>query len=94
MITNRGYQQLISVGIYLEMGPLSIQLKPENIYAENKDYDGFWEGHYDIIWAKRYNLWNKSDLPERFGIHDYKKTTFGQSSVRLNYKSLSCASLG
>tara|TARA_B100001175_G_scaffold205925_1_gene174823 strand:+ start:23738 stop:25456 length:1719 start_codon:yes stop_codon:yes gene_type:complete len=89
MITNRGYQQLISVGIYLEMGPLSIQLKPENIYAENKGYDGFWEGHYDIIWAKRYNLWNNSDLPERFGVYDYKKTTFGQSSVRLNYKSLS-----
>ena len=68
---------------------LSIQLKSENIYAENKDYDGFYEGHYDIIWAKRYNLWNNSDLPERFGIHDYKKTTFGQSSIRLNYKSLS-----
>ena len=38
MITNRGYQQLVSFGLYLELGPLSIQLKPENIYAENKDY--------------------------------------------------------
>ena len=51
------------------------QFKPENIYAENKDYDGFWEGHYDITWAKRYNLWNRIDTPERFGIHEYKKTT-------------------
>ena len=41
MITNRGYQNLISAGIFLEWGPLSVQFKPENIYAENKDYDGF-----------------------------------------------------
>lgn len=89
MITNRGYQQLASAGIYFELGPLSIQLKPEIIYAENKNYEGFWEGHYDIVWAKRYNLWNRIDMPERFGEREYKKTTFGQSSIRLNYKTLS-----
>ena len=89
MITNRGYQQLTSFGIYFELGPLSIQLKPEHIYAENKDYDGFWEGHYDITWARRYILWNRIDLPERFGESTYKKITFGQSSIRLNYKAIS-----
>jgi hypothetical protein len=89
MITNRGYQQLMSAGLYFELGPLSIQLKPENIYAENRDYDGFWEGHYDVIWARRYILWNRIDMPERFGEEAYKKTTFGQSSIRLNYKTLS-----
>ena len=89
MITNRGYQQLMSAGLYFELGPLSIQLKPENIYAENRDYDGFWEGHYDVIWARRYILWNRIDMPERFGEEAYKKTTFGQSSIRLNYKNLS-----
>ncbi len=89
MIVNRGYQQLISPGIYFEIGPLSVQLKPELIYAENKDYDGFWEGHYDVIWARRYGLWNRIDMPERFGESAYNKTTFGQSSIRLNYKSFS-----
>ena len=89
MITNAGYQQLISAGLYFEFGPLSIQYKPENIYAENRDYDGFWEGHYDVIWARRYLLWNRIDMPERFGETAYKKTTLGQSSIRLNYKSLS-----
>ena len=89
MITNTGYQQLVSAGLYLELGPLSIQLKPEHIYAENKDYDGFWEGHYDVIWARRYLLWNKIDMPERFGESAYKKTTIGQSSIRLNYKNIS-----
>ena len=89
MIPSRGYQQLVSAGLYFEIGPLTIQLKPENIYAENKDYLGFWEGHWDVIWARRYKLWNRIDLPERFGDHPYKKTTFGQSSIRLNYKALS-----
>ena len=89
MINNRGYQQLISAGIYLELGPLSVQLKPEHIFAENRYYEGFWEGHYDIIWARRYQLWNHIDMPERFGKDAYNQTTMGQSSIRLNYKSLS-----
>ncbi len=89
MIPNRGYQQLISWGFYFELGPLSIQFKPENIYAENKEFDGFWEGHEDITWARRYLMWNKIDMPERFGESAYKKTFIGQSNIRLNYKSLS-----
>ena len=70
MIPNRGYQQLLSAGIYTKIGPLSIQLKPEHIFSENRDFEGFGEGpngHYPIIWAKRYRLWNKIDMPERFG---------------------------
>jgi hypothetical protein len=34
-------------------------------------------------------VWNRIDMPERFGESAYKKTTLGQSSIRLNYKSLS-----
>ena len=68
------------------MGPLSIQLKPKYL-CENKNYEGFWEGHYDIVWAKRYNLWNRIDMPERFGEREYKNN-FGQSSIE-NYKTLS-----
>ena len=70
MIPNRGYQHIISAGIYAEIGPLSIQLKPEHLFTENKDFEGFGEGpngHYPIIWSKRYELWNKIDIPERFG---------------------------
>ena len=52
MIPNRGLQNLSSIGIYFDYGPLTIQLNPEFIYAENKNYDGFWEGHYDITWRK------------------------------------------
>ena len=92
MIPNRGYQHIISAGIYAEIGPLSIQLKPEQLYSENKDFEGFGEGpngHYPIIWVKRYKLWNKIDMPERFGEKSISKTLIGQSSIRLNFKGLS-----
>ena len=89
MIPNRGYQHIISPGIFFKIGPLTIQLKPEHHYSENKEFDGFWEGHYSEIWAKRYKLWNHIDIPERFGNTNHNKTTFGQSSIRLNWKSLS-----
>jgi hypothetical protein len=92
MIPNRGYQHIISAGIYAELGPLTIQLKPEYLFSQNKDFEGFGEGpngHYSVIWAKRYKLWNHLDIPERFGEKQHNKTLIGQSSIKLNYKGLS-----
>jgi len=89
---NRGYQHILSAGIYAEIGPLSIQLKPEYLYSQNKDFEGFGEGpngHFSLIWAKRYKLWNKIDMPERFGEKSISKTLIGQSSIRLNFKGMS-----
>ena len=89
MIPNRGYQQLISFGFHAELGPLSIQFKPEGVYAENRNFEGFPDSHYGSIWSRRYSLWNYIDMPERFGENAYKKSLFGQSSIRLNYSGLS-----
>ena len=89
MIPNRGYQHIISPGIFIKTGPLTIQFKPEHHFSQNKEFDGFWEGHYSVIWARRYSLWNKIDMPERFGNTNHNKTTFGQSNIRLNWKSIS-----
>ena len=89
MIPNRGFQSRLSFGFYTRLGPLTIQINPEHVYSENKDFDGFWEGHYPIIWATRYNLWNHIDSPERFGEKRHNNLLLGQSSVRLNYKGLS-----
>ena len=89
MVPNRGYQHIISPGVFFKLGPLSIQFKPEHHYGENKIFDGFWEGHYPIIWSKRYRLWNRIDMPERFGTEIFNRTTLGQSSIRLNWKNIS-----
>lgn len=34
-----GFQQMVSVGFYGEIGPLSLQIKPEILYAENTPYE-------------------------------------------------------
>ena len=88
MIPNRGYQHIISPGLFFKLGPLSIQLKPEFHYAENKFFDGFWDDHYPVIWRERYRLWNHIDMPERFGETRHNRQRIGQSSIKLNWKKL------
>ncbi len=89
MIPNRGLQSIFSTGINFEFGPLEVNLSPEYHFSENKNFEGFWEGHYPEIWAKRYELWNYIDIPERFGAEKFNRLLFGQSYIKLSWKKIS-----
>lgn len=89
MIPAKGLQTLISGGVYMEYGPLSIQFQPEIVLAANAKFDTFNQNHYDIITARYYDFYNNIDLPARFGKSTYSNAYWGQSSIRLNYESLS-----
>lgn len=90
MIPARGYQTRLSAGAYASYGPLSIQLKPELIYAENTEFVGFPTDQYDVVWARYYDSYfNVSDIPERYGENPYTKLLWGQSSVRLTFDPVS-----
>ena len=89
LIPNRGYQHLISTGIFLKVGPLSMKINPEHHYSQNKKFDGFWEGHYSKIWAERYKLWNHSDIPERFGEKRHNQKLIGQSNIKFSFGKIS-----
>lgn len=91
MIPARGFQTMASAGVYAKYGPLSIQFRPEVIYAENRDFEGFPEEHPDAVWKAYYSIYNQIDLPERFGNVPYRKVSWGQSSIRL---TVGPASLG
>lgn len=79
MIPSRGHQTLFSAGFYAQYGPLSIQLRPEVVYAENRAFLGF-PGSL----AGNTPAWLSGiDLPEQFGATTYKKLFWGQSSIRL-----------
>ena len=84
MIPARGYQTSVSMGAYLEYGPLQIQIKPEYIYASNPSFDGFQNGYKDIVLESQYR---GIDLPERIGDGSFSNLFWGQTSLRLNYKS-------
>ena len=89
MIRSKGFQTLVSAGIYSEIGPLSIQLKPEFVSAENASFPGFPSSHFDDTWESRYVFYNTIDEPERYGTEAYTKVLPGQSSIRLNQWGLS-----
>lgn len=90
MIPAAGYQTQLSLGVYAKYGPLSIQLKPELVSAENKEFEGLPTDYHEIVWVNYYdNLFNVSDIPERFGEKSYNKLFWGQSSIRLNFDPVS-----
>ena len=89
MIPAKGYQTIISGGIYAQYGPLSIQLRPEYVFAENQSFQGFYKEQPDKVWAEYYYLNNYIDMPERFGENYYNKLFWGQSSLRLTYGPVS-----
>jgi hypothetical protein len=89
MIPARGYQTMLSTGFFARWGILSAQLMPELVFAENRDFDGFPDEHYFVIW-ERYNSYKGTiDLPERFGEEAYRRVFWGQSNIRLSYKAVS-----
>jgi hypothetical protein len=89
MIPSKDLQVLVSGGIFLQYGPLTVQLKPELVAAANTKFETFDKRHYDVIFARYYDIYNNIDLPVRFGTRPYAKAYWGQSSIRLNYKSIS-----
>lgn len=89
MIPAKGMQAVFSGGIFAKIGPLTIQLRPEIITAQNSEFETFNKGHFDVIFARYYDIYNNIDLPARFGTSTYTKVLLGQSSIRLNYKSFS-----
>lgn len=76
-IQAKGFQQWVSAGIYGSYGPFSIQLQPEFIYGQNKNYDTGLLKEKGIEYV------------EVFGQGPYSKLLPGQSSIRLNYGAFS-----
>jgi hypothetical protein len=89
MIPANGYQSQLSAGFYAEVGPFSIQLQPEIVYAQNSPFTTFPISHNESIWKSYYYVLNRIDQPERFGDKSYVRLFPGQSSIRFNYKKLS-----
>jgi hypothetical protein len=89
MIPAKGYQTMVSGGFYLKYGPLSIQLRPEYVYAANPSFNGYASGHGDADLVSYYLYHNLIDQPERFGTGTYTKALWGQSSIRLTFGPIS-----
>ncbi len=89
MIPARGYQTMLSGGVYFKYGPLSVQLRPEFVYAQNQSFDGFDKNRSDEDLRKYYTYYSMIDRPERFGTGAFSKVFLGQSSIRLTFGPMS-----
>jgi hypothetical protein len=85
MVQAKGYQTQLSGGVFAKIGPLSVQLRPEYVYAQNKTFQKLSDAPNGVFWntsiARHYNT---IDLPDRYGDNDYSKLRLGQSSIRLS----------
>lgn len=77
MIPAKGYQTYLSAGFFVNSGPLSIQIKPEYVFAANAKF------------KENFSHYGMADLPVRFGDDPYSRLSWGQSSIRLNFDPLS-----
>jgi len=89
MIPAKGFQTLIGAGVYAKLGPLTIQLRPEFVAAENREFETFNDDQHIITFARYYDIYNNIDLPVRFGEKPHNRLSWGQSSIRLNFNALS-----
>ncbi|MEO5910572.1 MAG: capsule assembly Wzi family protein [Pelobium sp.] len=71
MIPSKGYESLVSAGVFFKYGPLVIQLQPEYVFASNGAFE---------VYPINYN---GNDMPQRFGTKSYSNLNWGQSSIRL-----------
>ena len=72
MIPAKGYQTMFSGGFFAKAGFLSIQFRPEYVFANNSKFETL-----DI-----YN--GAPDIPAQFGSRAYSKLNWGQSNISLN----------
>jgi hypothetical protein len=90
MIPAKGYQTMVSGGFYLKYGPLSIQIRPEYVYAANPAFNGFAvPGRSNSDLSAYYGYHNEIDNPERFGTGGYNKLFWGESSIALTFGPIS-----
>lgn len=87
-IPNRGFQNILSGGVYAEYRQFSLQFQPEILMAQNQDYKGFPIEHQSTV-LFYYEYMNRIDMPERFGNKGYNRLLPGQSSIRFNHEEIS-----
>ena len=90
MVASSGRQTYISGGVYLKLGPLTIQYQPQFVWAENKNYRGTIQTpNYNYPFLVDYSnsinnlFYNILDNPL------LKNNLLGNSSIRLNLGLLS-----
>ncbi len=83
MIPAKGYQTLITAGLFAEYGIFSVQLKPEYVFAANPDFEIFPLTESSSARLHYADYLNHTDLPSPYGDQSYSKLNWGQSNISI-----------
>ncbi|WP_158559335.1 capsule assembly Wzi family protein [Deminuibacter soli] len=90
MIPAKGYQALLSPGVYAQFGKhITVQVSPQLVYAANPDYLNAPKEFVPVEWSTYSHWTNTIDMPEHFGGKNYVHLYPGQSSIRYNTGKIS-----
>jgi hypothetical protein len=88
---NVGYQTMVTGGVFIRMGVLNIQFKPEIVHAQN----GFFQTFADVqanykspLINEFFFIINGIDAPERFAQWGLNTADLGQSKITLNFHNI------
>jgi hypothetical protein len=84
MIPTKGYQTFLTAGMYAQYGILSVQLKPEYVYAPNPNFDILPLTETNTARFANIFYLNTTDLPTPFGDQSYSKLNWGQSNISIS----------
>jgi hypothetical protein len=88
MVPTQGGQMRIYGGLLAKYRFLTLQLRPELIYASNQKYEGVANSPgYGLEWYKA--VGNVIDMPEYFGKSAYTRVLLGQSSLKATFGAVS-----
>ena len=88
MIPSKGMQWVLSGGVKLSLGNLTLNIKPEYITAQNLPFETFPTEHYPVFWKQYYRWLNTIDNPESFGTESYRKVLLGQTNLKYKFKKI------
>jgi hypothetical protein len=89
MIPAKGYQTLLTAGLFVQYGILSVQLKPEYVFAANPDFEIFPITESSSVRLNYVNYLNHTDLPAPYGDQSYSKLNWGQSNISITINKFS-----
>ncbi len=89
IIPAKGYQVLLTGGFYANYGRISLQLKPEFVFADNPIFETFPNSEKSFVRKAYQRYLHEMNAPERLGTNNYNKFFWGQSSINIAVSQMS-----
>ncbi|MEJ5994836.1 capsule assembly Wzi family protein [Pedobacter sp. Du54] len=88
MIPSKGYETMFSAGVFLKAGPLTVQFRPEYVFAQDSKYPVLTDYNQPAnLVTNYYGYQNRVDAPTNYSEGSYNELNWGQSSAKLTFGS-------